>query len=188
VGLVRVRPAEGVLIPPGPGDAGGPGSDQQAGAFPVGARRPSRLASLPQPASRLQLLSQQGTGSAADPDQASLPRPPLALLRQGVRFHARSMPRAQGADPDAASVFGLANPARDCRTGWPLSWTWPPVAVAAEGAWGGGLVRTVRLKSLGKLADGQSCPYCRPCSRPGKGWISGPQAGGRDRASRRRPA
>ena len=25
VGLVRVRPAEGVLIPPGPGDAGGPG-------------------------------------------------------------------------------------------------------------------------------------------------------------------
>jgi hypothetical protein len=25
VGLVRVRPAQGVLIPPGPGDAGGPG-------------------------------------------------------------------------------------------------------------------------------------------------------------------
>jgi hypothetical protein len=31
VGLVRVRPAEGVLIPPGPGDAGGPGFGRYRG-------------------------------------------------------------------------------------------------------------------------------------------------------------
>jgi hypothetical protein len=35
VGLVRVRPAEGVLIPPGPGDAG---VQKPAGAFPALAR------------------------------------------------------------------------------------------------------------------------------------------------------
>ena len=31
VGLVRVRPAEGVLIPPGPGDVGGPGFGRYRG-------------------------------------------------------------------------------------------------------------------------------------------------------------
>jgi hypothetical protein len=96
-----------------------------------------RLGGSSQLASRCKLLSQQEQGSASGPDQAGLHGPPLTLLLGGVRFHARSMPRAQGADPNAASVFGLANPARDCRSGCPLSRTWAALAVAAQGARGG---------------------------------------------------
>jgi hypothetical protein len=39
VGLVRVRPAEGSLNPPGPGDAGGPGSEACRGLSRMSARR-----------------------------------------------------------------------------------------------------------------------------------------------------
>jgi hypothetical protein len=56
----------------------------------------------------------------------------------------------EGADPDAASVFGLANPARDCRAGWALSRTWAALALAAQGARGGWVIRPARLKSLEK--------------------------------------
>jgi hypothetical protein len=60
--------------------------------------------------------AQQVQGKAADPGQACLHRPPLTLLHGGVRFHARSVPRAQAADPDVASVFRVARPARDRRS------------------------------------------------------------------------
>jgi hypothetical protein len=75
--------------------------------------------------------------------------------------------RPKGELEASPSLVGDPRAAPDVRSDRPLSRSWPPLDLAAQGARHGYAFRVARLKSLEKWRHGQSCPYCRPCSRVG---------------------
>ena len=102
----------------------------------------------------------KGRGRLAAPDQAR-----IHCARGQRNGHLSVVPALAGPEARAArTLVDRAHPRCHCRSPRSRLDHRPPLDLAPQDARGGYPLRVVRPKSLRKLADGRSCPYCRPCS------------------------